>query len=87
MPQPAFTREHKGTDLHEGTQEAKALAYVAVVWQAHGACLLGFAQARQNSIAKMAHLAGQEGTSSFHKYLDQGLQAHVHFHNIAHVIR
>lgn len=77
MSQAAFTKEHKGTDLHEGTQQTKALAYVAVVWQAHGACVLGFAQARQNSIAKVAHLAAQKGTSSLYKSLDQGLHVHA----------
>lgn len=77
MPQAAFTRQHRYTDLHEGTQQGKVLVYVTVVWQANGACVLGFAQASQNSVAKMAHLAAQKGTSSLHKYLDQSLHAHA----------
>lgn len=93
MPQTVFTREHKGKgkgkgegegkgkgkgmDLHEWAKQGKALAYVALIWQAGRAGVLGLAQAGQNSIAKMAHLAAQKGTSPLHKHLDQVLHAHA----------
>lgn len=54
------TREYRGIDLHEGAQQGKALAYEAMVWQAPGARVLRLAEAAQNSIAKMAHLAAQK---------------------------
>ena len=62
-------------NLHEGAQQSKALAYMAAVWQAHGACVLGLGEASQHSVPQVAHLAAQEGAGPLHKRLDQGLHA------------